>query len=325
MTPPNLPSESAPGAAFNANSGATSGAASGAGAPLLSPEFMRRLEAWSLVIRRSATGVYGGERRTRRIGHSVEFADFRNYTPGDDVRFVDWNLYARLEKLYLKLFLHERETNAHILIDLSESMTFGSPSKALLARKLAAALGYLALFHQDGLSISVGCARVEGPATVFPLSRGRGFNLRMIDFLSRAPEGGELKFGPFVERRLSHISRPGLVILISDFMDPTGFEAAIRAAVARRHEVIVIHALDPAEIDPRYEGDLKLIDAETGGGVEISATGWALEAYRRRAQAWLEGISAFCNRRGATYLRALTTESPEGAVLKSLRRMGRVG
>lgn len=292
--------------------------------PLLDPAFLRRLEQWSLAVRRTTTGSFGGERRSSRHGHSIEFADFRNYVPGDDVRFVDWNLYARLERLFLKLFLHEQELNVHVLVDLSESMTFGSPSKARVARKLAAAMGVLALTHQDGLSIDIGSPMGDARSRYLRPCRGRGFMNRMMHVLEEVPEGGNLSLAQFVEQSLLRIRRPGLVVLITDFLDRAGNEPALRAILGRRHEVIALHVLDREEWEPTLRGDLKLIDSEDGAATEVSLTAGVIEKYRKRAQAWSDGLQAFCLHRGITYLRILNDTPPEDVILKALRRLGRL-
>lgn len=291
---------------------------------LLEPEFLRKLEQWSLAVRRSYVGQFGGERRSSRHGHSIEFADFRNYVPGDDIRFVDWNLYARLERLFLKLFLHEQELNVHVLLDLSESMTFGTPSKALIARKLAAALGVLALVHQDGLAIFTASEGGAANAKQFPLCRGRGFTRRMMSFLSDAPEGGRVGLLEFVNQQLIRIGRPGLVVLITDFFDRGGHAAPLRAIVSRRHEAIVLHVLDREEWEPELRGDLRLIDAEDAQATEVSITPGLLARYRQRATAWSDEIGGYCLKRGMTYLRVLGHTPPEDVVLKTLRSMGRL-
>lgn len=292
---------------------------------LLDADFMKKLDRWSLAVRRTLGGQYAGERRSSRHGQSIEFADFRNYVAGDDTRFVDWNLYARMERLYLKLFLHEEELNVHILVDLSESMTFGKPSKALVARRLAAALGYMALSNQDGLSIALGSGGIAPREGIFPLARGRGYGPRMLWFLQNAPQGGRLGLRAFVESALTRIRRPGLVILISDLMDPEGHEQAIRSIVARRHEAIVMHVLSEEEWDPDFKGDLRLIDAEEEVPTEISVTPELMRRYRQRVEAWSASLEQFCGRRGVTYLRLVGSPSIEDAVLGSLRRLGRLG
>lgn len=292
--------------------------------PLLDAAFMRKLERWTLAVRRVLGGQYAGERRSARHGHSVEFADFRNYVPGDDIRFVDWNLYARMERLYLKLFLHEEELNVHILLDQSESMAFGEPTKALMARRLAAALGYIALSHHDGISVTVGTANGAMRDRIFPPARGRGFVTRLMWFLQHAPSGGPLQLSSFVESALARIRRPGLVILISDLMDPGGYEQAIRAIVARRHEGVILHVLGEEEWDPDLRGDLRLIDAEDESPAEISVTPDLLRRYKERVRGWSAELERFCGRRGLTYLRLVGAPSVEEAVLGSLRRMGRL-
>ena len=290
--------------------------------PLLEPDFLRRLEQWSLAVRRSYSGQFGGERRSTRHGHSVEFADFRHYVPGDDVRFVDWNLYARLERLFLKLFLHEQELNVHVLLDLSESMTFGTPPKQLLARKLAAAMGFLALAHQDGISVTVGTPEGAERARRFPLCRGRSSINRLMRFLQDAPAGGALSINDFVRQNLIRIRGPGMIILITDFFDPAGFESPLSAIISGRHEAIVLHILDQEEWEPKLRGDLRLVDSEDDSAAEVSITSAVLKRYRRRVEDWTRDIGLFCRRRGLTYLRVLGDVTPEDVILKTLRRMG---
>lgn len=293
--------------------------------PLLDPAFLRKLEQWSLAVRRVTGGQYAGERRSKRHGHSVEFADFRNYVPGDDIRFVDWNLYARLERLYLKLFLHQQELNVHILVDLSESMTFGSPSKSLMARRLAAAIGMIALTQNDGLTIDLGTSQGTARERHLALCRGRPFTPRMMGLLGDAPEGGPLRLSEFVEAALKRIRRPGLVIIISDFLEPESFEPALRAVIARRHEAVVLHVLDREEWEPTLTGDLNLIDAESEDNAEVSINPAILARYRTRVTAWSESMALWCTARGLTYARVLNDASPEDVILKTLRRLGRLG
>lgn len=292
--------------------------------PLLDSDFMRKLEQWSLAIRRTTTGAYGGNRRSKRLGQSTEFADFRHYIPGDDTRLLDWNLYARLEKLFLKLFLHEQDLHVHILVDLSESMTFGSPPKSLLARKLAAALGYLTLVHQDGLSVTIGCHSGAERDRYFPIRHGRAFSNRLMQFMSDAPEGGALDLGEFVNQALVRIRRPGMIILVTDFMDRGGFETPLRAIIARRHEGIILHTLGKEEWEPTVRGDLKLIDSEDGEATEVSVTPGLLRRYRQRVHGWGQSINDFCTRRGLSYLRVFDDAVPEDVILKTLRQMGRL-
>lgn len=317
--------ESAPTSAVSSAAPAAASAPTPAtGDRLLDPEFMKKLDRWSLAVRRTLGGQYAGDRRSHRHGHSIEFADFRNYVAGDDTRFVDWNLYARMERLYLKLFLHEEELNVHLLVDLSESMAFGKPTKAWMAKRLAAALGYLSLTSQDGVSVTVGSGAISPREGLFPLARGKGYGPRLIRFLETAKPGGRLGLAPFVDSALGRIRRPGLVILISDLMDD-GHEAAIRAITARRHEGIVFHVLSEDEWDPDLKGDLRLIDAEDEAATEISITPELMRRYKERVRGWSAGVEQFCGKRGITYLRLVGAPSIEEAVLGSLRRLGRLG
>lgn len=292
--------------------------------PLLDSKLMQKLGRWSLAVRRATSGQYTGERRSMRHGQSVEFADFRNYVPGDDLRFIDWNLYARTERLYLKLFLQEQELSVYILLDLSESMTFGDPPKERLARRLAAALGYLALSRGDALSIQAGAKTATGNPGEFRLTKGLGFARRMLWHLQNLQPGGAVSLAQFVNRSLRKIRRPGLVILISDFLGEENFEEALRPIVARRHEAIIIQLLDREEWDPQLRGDLKLVDSESDSPVEISATPALLKRYRNRVEAWCLSIEAYCARRGLTYVRIFNDTPLEDIVFRTLSRLGRV-
>ena len=225
---------------------------------LLSPKLLARLEQMELVSRKIFRGRMKGERRSKRKGQSVEFADFRNYVPGDDLRFLDWNLYARLDKLFLKLFLEEEDLHFYGLIDASGSMGFGDPSKLQFAKQFIAALGFIALVRADRVRIeTIGQPRSQGS----PVWRGRANLWRMLDQLENievdnieADEGVSLAEG--VKNFGLRNSGKGIVVLISDLMDKAGYETALRSLLAGSYDVYVIHVLSREELDPDLQGDL---------------------------------------------------------------------
>jgi uncharacterized protein (DUF58 family) len=288
---------------------------------LVEPEFLRKLEQLSLVAKRVFAGPLPGERRSARRGASVEFADHRCYAPGDDLRYVDWNTYARLERLFLKLFHEEEDLHVTLLIDGSESMRFGEPAKFDTARRLAAALGYVGLCGYDRVGAAVVGDTVRA---LLPPLRGRGQVLRLFQFLEEAAPGGPTALGSALRdyaARPGGPRRAGIALVISDFLDP-GWEAGLQALAGRRFQTVAIQVLDAAELDPPFRGDLKLVDAETGAAREVSITPALLRDYRRAAAAFCAGIEAACRRCGADYLRTTTDVPFEDLVLRWLRGRG---
>lgn len=285
---------------------------------LLSPELLARLERLELVSRRVFRGRLKGERRSKRKGQSVEFADFRNYVSGDDLRFIDWNLYARLDRLFLKLFLEEEDLHFHALIDASESMNFGTPTKLRVAKQLAAALGYVGLCRADRVTVSA----LGPPAAAAPVLRGRASMWRMIDYLNGVDSGHNVSLASGVKDFCVRSSGSGVVVLITDLMDKEGYEAALRMLIGRRMDVYLLHVLAAEEIDPRIDGDLKLIDAEDGEEAEVTVNRYLLDHYRRTLDSFVDGARAFCARRGITYIRIRSDEPVDGIVTNYLRSHG---
>jgi uncharacterized protein (DUF58 family) len=295
----------------------------------LDAEFMRKLERLTVVARRMFPGQLKGEKRSPRHGSSVEFADFRTYAPGDDFRRVDWNAYARLERLFLKMFHEEEDLHLYLLLDVSESMRFGEPSTKLeVGRRLAAALGYIGLASLDRVAAATFTDRLLGR---FRLVRGRRHAHRLFGFLDRAgePPGeegvGDTNLAEALREFAVRTRQRGVVVLISDCLDPNGYEAAIQTLVSCQFDVNVVQVLTPEEVAPDLAGDLRLVDAETGETREITVTGALLSAYRGRVEAYCRELRQFCVRRGAGYARLLTSDSLEEFVLQQLRGGGMVG
>lgn len=290
-------------------------------APLLSPQLLSRLERLELVSRKVFRGRLKGERRSRRKGQSVEFADFRNYVPGDDLRFLDWNLYARLDKLFLKLFLEEEDLHFWALVDVSQSMDFGTPNKLHYAKQLAAALGFIALVRADRVQIE---ALSSSRHASGPVLRGRRSLGRMCDYLASLPAKDNVPLAEGVRNFRLRSSGKGILVLLTDLLDKSGYETALSMLAAERMDVYVIHILSPEELEPNLAGDLVLVDAEDGQNAEITVSSPLLKRYQRALHAFLDGARGFCARRGIVYLSANTAIPVEDIVTRYLRRRGLV-
>jgi uncharacterized protein (DUF58 family) len=283
---------------------------------LLTSDFLRKLEHLSLMVKRVFPGRMRGERRSSKRGASVEFADYRNYTTGDDFRRVDWNVYARLEKLFLKLFVEEEDLHVYILFDASRSMTFGEPSKLLHAKRAAAALGYIGLKSLD----RVGFAALTGNnARILTPKRGKGNAFAVFDWLKSIPGEGPTNLSESIKDFTLRTNTPGIAIVISDFFDPD-YEKGIFALLSRRFEVSLLHVLDDEELQPSLVGDLKLVDSETGVEREISITPALLRRYQQAVTEFCGGIEQFCLKYGVNYVQTTVSSDFEDLILNYLRR-----
>jgi uncharacterized protein (DUF58 family) len=288
-------------------------------APLLDPEFLHRLEQLEIVSRKVFAGKMKGDRLSKRKGQSVEFADYRNYVVGDDLRFLDWNLFARLDKLFLRLFLEEEDLHFYLLLDNSLSMDFGTPTKLHYARQVAAALGFVGLVNLDRVVLEVFNDRLT--QTLPPL-RGRRSLWRLLDFLSHLEPAGPSDLRRALRAFSLKAAGKGVVVLLSDFMDKGGYEDALRYLIARQMDVYVIHVLSREELDPPVQGDLRLVDVEDEDVAEVTANAALLRRYKENLAAFRSGLSEFCTRRGVTYLFTTTDVPFERLVLTYLRQRG---
>ena len=287
--------------------------------PLLSPELLARLERAELVTRKMFRGRMKGERRSPRKGQSVEFADFRNYVPGDDLRFVDWNSYARLEKLFMKLFLEEEDLHFHAVIDASRSMEFGEPTKLRLACRLAAALGFVALVRSDRVKIEVLGGEAAAPSPVF---RGRRSLWRMLDHLGQVTPGTAVPLDRGLRDFALRNPGRGIVVLFTDLMDKSGYESALRYLATRQMDVYVVQILAAEELEPELTGDLRLIDCEDGDAAEISVSAPLLARYKRTLDAFVDGARNYCTRRGMGHAMVRSDAAVDDIVFGYLRRRG---
>jgi uncharacterized protein (DUF58 family) len=287
---------------------------------LLHPTFLSKLEQLQLISRRILKGSQAGERRSRARGQSVEFADFRNYAIGDDLRYLDWSLYARLERLFLKLYEEEQELRVTLFLDASESMNFGTPTKLQASAKLAAAMGYIALCNFDAVSC---VAFNESPSTL-RFIRNRKSAPRLFEFLQSVTPGGEASLNEGLRRHAASVQRGGVTILISDLLEADGFEQGLTALQSRNTDVYVFHLLAAEERKPDFSGDYRLVDSETGSSVEVSFPKIRVEAYEKTVQAWCNHVRAICRKRGVVYIPVTNTMDFEDVVLKSMRAAGAV-
>jgi uncharacterized protein (DUF58 family) len=288
---------------------------------LLSPELLARLEKMELVSRKIFRGRMKGERRSPRKGRSVEFADFRNYVPGDDLRFVDWNTYARLEKLFLKMFLEEEDLHFYALIDASSSMDFGEPTKLRYATQLAAALGFIGLIRSDRVKIETLDQSEREAAPVF---RGRRSLWRMLDHLEGIEPGRPVPLAEGVKNFCLRNSGKGILVLITDLMDKTGYEAALRYLVSQDMDVYVVHVLSAEELEPEVQGDLSLIDCEDQDVADVTISAPLMKRYKQTLAAFVESAREFCTRRGMAYLLARNQVPVEELMTGYLRTRGLV-
>jgi uncharacterized protein (DUF58 family) len=288
--------------------------------PILDATFLKKLERLSLATRRPFAGQMKGEKRSLKRGTSIEFADYREYAPGDDLRYVDWNTAARLEKMFLKLFVEEEDLYLALLLDTSKSMDFGSPKKIYQAIRLAAALGYIGLTNYDRVSVQPYAAALGKP---LPTQRGRGGVLPFFSYLERIAAGGGTGFAASLRRFAASVRYKGVAVVLSDFFDPD-WQEGMKALLARGYQVAILHILAEDEINPTLLGDLRIIDSETGEAKEMSVNPQLLGRYRQTFDAFCAEIEGFCHRYGIDYLRTSTAMPFEDIVLKYLRQGGLV-
>lgn len=286
--------------------------------PLLPAALLDQLAALTLRAKRRGAGVAAGSRPSPRRGRSQEFADHRPYVPGDDLRFLDWHLYGRLDALWVKLFEEEEDRVVQCLLDCSASM---QGEKLDRARALAAALSFLALGVGDRVTVS-GLDRQV--VTHAPARRGRGQAASLFRTLEAIHPGGPTDLGAAVAG-LPRQRGAGIALLFTDLLYPEGPDTALRRLLATHQDVHVFHLLSPAELRPALDGDLLLTDAETGEELTITVDAEVLDRYEATMKAWADEMERTCRRLGVAYHRTLTDRPLEAVLLEDLRRRGLVG
>jgi hypothetical protein len=300
---------------------------------LLTPELLRRLEQFQLLAARRAKSSSKGERRSRARGQSVEFADYRTYVHGDDFRYLDWNLYGRLEKLFLKLYEEERELPVRIFLDASESMTFGEPRKFDFARQVAAAIGYVALSGFDRVSVIpfpdlANSADPDPGVRIKELAargalrsvRGKKSAIQFFQNLGGLSAGGPANLNEALRRGALEARQAGVAVVLSDFLDPAGYESGLTALVGRGFQVDLVQILAPDELSPSTFGDLRLVDSETGAMQEVTFGRFRLKAYRQTVQNFMQRLREYCKARGINFFTASSNTDLQDLLLKQLRQ-----
>lgn len=300
-------------------------------AALITPELLRRLEQFQLLAARRARSALKGERRSRARGLSVEFADHRNYVVGDDLRYLDWNLLGRLDRLFLKLYEEERELPVRIFLDASESMNFGTPTKFDFARQVAAAVGYVALCGFDRVSVHVFPDVVRDPAAAESVSvqearraslrgvRGKRSAMTYFANLSGLSCGGAADLNAALKRGALEARQTGTAIVLSDFLDPAGCEPGLTTLLGRGFQVTAVQILAPEELNPTAFGDLRLVDAETGAVQEVTFGKYRLAAYQQAVASYTQRLREFCTGRGMHFFSVSSATPLEELLLKQLR------
>jgi uncharacterized protein (DUF58 family) len=287
--------------------------------PLLDPDFLVRLQRLEIVSKKIFVGKTKGERLSKRKGQSVEFADFRSYSVGDDLRFLDWNLFARLDRLFLRLFLEEEDLHVYILVDNSLSMEFGNPTKLHYAKQVAAALGFIGLSNMDRVMVEAFNDRIMQSTNAL---RGRRSFWRLANFLDGIEPAGPSDLSRSLKTFSLKSSGRGVVIILSDFMDKGGYADGLRYVVSRNMDVYVVQILSAEEIDPPMTGDLKLTDVEDGDEAEVTISAPLLKKYKETLAAYRGKLAEFCTRRGVNYLFTSNQVPFDRLVLGYLRQRG---
>lgn len=287
--------------------------------------FLAKLEQLYLLSKKLFRGDHRAERKSRQTGSSLEFADYRNYTLGDDLRSIDWNIYGRLDRLFIKLFEQEQDLHIYFLVDASASMRWRAegngkeptPSKLDQALRIAASLSYIGLANLDRVNIHYfGSTLIDDMG----LSRGKSQFHKVLEFLRHTPDAeGTTRLLPSLKAFVQRTKRRGLVFVISDFFDPAGYDEALSILRYNHFEVHLVQVLDPVELQPKESGDLKLTESETGATFEVTANESLLRTYREEVAKFLTGLADFCNQRGLGYAQALTDVPFEELVLRVLR------
>jgi uncharacterized protein (DUF58 family) len=284
---------------------------------LFDAEFMRKLETLRLLARKVFRSPQQGERTTLRRGTSLEFSDYRRYHPGDDFRYIDWNVFSRLDRLFLKVFTAEEDLTVHVLLDASQSMHLGVPPKLDYARHVAAALSYIGLNNLDRVGV---VSFADELGTPMPPQRGRQQIFAMFRYFEALQSHGGTHLNRVLSNYARQSTRTGLAIVISDVFDAQGYERGLDALAYSNFDVLLIQLVDESEINPQFDGALRLHDIESAQQRRLTVNRRLLEAYRQKVADYFAQIEAFCAKRNIEYLRASTAVPFEDLVLQYLRR-----
>lgn len=286
---------------------------------LFDDEFQRKLDYLAMVSRRMFSGAMRAERRSKKTGSGVEFADHRDYAPGDDFRYLDWHAYQRFERLLIRLYEEEEDLSIYFIIDNSASMAFGGGAKLHHAKRLCAALAYVGLANLDRVTIVTATNELSAR---MPATRGKARIFRVFRFLSEVTAAGPTDLGDAMKAFAAQHKRRGLAVLLSDLYDPAGFERGINVLRYAKFEPFVLHLVDPADGKPSLRGDVRIYDCETGDERDVTVTAKTLERYGAAYEAYLGEVSRYCTSRQVSYFRADVNVPFDELILRVFRRGG---
>jgi uncharacterized protein (DUF58 family) len=279
-------------------------------------EFLKKLEYLYIVSKKIFAGRIKAERRSTRRGVSVEFADYRNYTPGDDFRYIDWNAFARLDELLLKLYEEREDLHIYFLVDASQSMTYGELPKLIYAKRVAAALAYIGLSNLDRIGIT---AFNTTDINRLPTERGKGKIFTVLNFLDQINGTGETDMEHAFRNFVHMTKRRGLVVVISDLFDPKGFTAGLNMLKFQKHDLFVIHIIDEKEAEPNLLGDYHLVDVETDQLRPVTINENHIKRYKALFNKYCDDLDRYCTQREISLVRTMTKAPFEELILRIFR------
>ena len=282
-------------------------------------DFLKKLEYLYIVSKKIFAGRIKAERRSTRRGVSVEFADYRNYTAGDDFRYIDWNAFARLDELLLKLYEEREDLHIYFLVDASQSMTYGELPKLIYAKRVAAALAYIGLSNLDRIGIT---AFNTTDMNRLPTERGKGKIFTVLNFLDQIDGSGETDLESAFHNFVHMTKRRGLVVLISDLFDPNGFTAGLNMLKFQKHDLFVIHIIDEKEAEPNLLGDYHLVDVETDQLRPVTINENHIKRYQTLFKKYCDDLERYCTQREISLVRTMTKAPFEELILRIFRMGG---
>jgi uncharacterized protein (DUF58 family) len=289
---------------------------------LFDDEFLRQLELLQVIARRLIRGRQRAERKTRKVGSGLEFADHREYSPGDDIRSVDWGVLARLGSTLVRLFEEDEDLPLRLVVDVSDSMLTKDGQKLIYAQKIAAALAYVGLAGLDRVGLTAFSGKVH---ETLPAIRGKGRIFRVFEFLKNSKIGGPTDIYAGCKRVAAESSLPGVTVVLSDFYDLQGAFDGLNLLRFRKHEVVAIQVLDPIEanpVDTGLRGDVTLVDVEGDDSRDVTLSAALLKAYAEAHERFCTTLENKCRARGMPFFRASIDEPFDDLVLRIFRLGG---
>ncbi|MCL2723365.1 MAG: DUF58 domain-containing protein [Polyangiaceae bacterium] len=286
---------------------------------LFDDDFQRKLETLALLSKRVFAGRMRAERRTKKSGSGIEFADHRDYQAGDDFRYLDWNVYQRFDRLLVRLYEEEEDLAIYFIVDASRSMGFGNGKKLKYAKRVCAALSYVGLANLDRVSITSTADKITDR---MPATRGKARIFKVLRFLRELEAAGQTNLEDAMKAFVAQNKRRGLVVLVSDLYDPHGFERGINVLRYNKFDPFVVHVTDEGDAKPKLAGDVLLYDCETGDEREVTVTAKVLDRFAHAYRDYLAEIERFCASKQVPCIRADVSVPFDELILRLFRRGG---